>query len=127
MQILNVIPFSIRNNSRHKYHNKVAAFALLVLISLLIKGSITSVRAADWEKIKALIGPGDSIIVADPAGRIIISKHARRKLVPASILKIFTSLETLHYLGSDYRYATEFYIDRNSNLKIKGYGRPYGP
>ena len=102
----------------------MAAFALLVLISLLFEGSITSVRAADWEKIKALIGPGDSIIVADPAGRIIISKHSRRKLVPASILKILTSLGALHYLGSDYRYVTEFFIDRDSNLKIKGYGDP---
>ena len=97
---------------------------MLVLISLLFEGSITSVRAADWEKIKALIGPGDSIIVADPAGRIIISKHSRRKLVPASILKILTSLGALHYLGSDYRYVTEFFIDRDSNLQIKGYGDP---
>jgi D-alanyl-D-alanine carboxypeptidase/D-alanyl-D-alanine-endopeptidase (penicillin-binding protein 4) len=83
-----------------------------------------SVGAADWEKIESLIGPKDSLLVADPVGRIIISKNEHKKRVPASILKIFTSLSALHYLGSDYRYTTEFFIDQNSNLKIKGYGDP---
>jgi len=29
-----------------------------------------------------------------------------------------------HYLGPEYRYKTEFFIDNSSNLKIKGYGDP---
>jgi len=97
---------------------------LLVVISLLAEGSISGGRAADPETIKGLIGPRDSILVADPAGRIMIAKHERRKLAPASILKIVTALGALHYLGPDHRYITEFFIDRNSNLKIKGYGDP---
>ena len=118
------MPFSFRNNPGHQCRQKVAAFTLWLLMSLLFEGSITDVRAADSETIKALIGPGDSILVADPAGRIIIAENEYQKLVPASILKIFTSLAALHYLGSDYRYATEFFIDQNFNLKIKGYGDP---
>jgi len=93
-------------------------------MSLLFEGSITDVRAIDSETIKALIGPGDSIMVTDPAGRMIIAENEHQKLVPASILKVFTSLAALHYLGPDHRYVTEFYIDQNSNLKIKGYGDP---
>jgi len=120
--ISDVIPFSVRNIPGQTYLHKVAAFTLLVLMSLLIAGS--SSRAADSQTITALIGPRDSIMVADPAGRIIIAKHERQKLVPASILKIFTSLGALYYLGPDHRYVTEFYIDQNSNLKIKGYGDP---
>ncbi len=119
-----MISFSVRNNPRRKYFHKAAAFTWLVLMSLLFEGSITSGRAADSETIKALIGPRDSIMVADPAGRIIIAKHERQKMVPASILKLFTSLAALHYLGPDHRYITEFYIDQDSNLKIKGYGDP---
>ena len=91
---------------------------------LLFEGRISNAPAADWEKVKSLIGPRDSILVADPAGRIIIAKHEHQKLVPASILKIFTALGALYYLGSDYRYVTEFFLDQNSNLKIKGYGDP---
>ena len=97
---------------------------MLLIVLLLFGGRIRNVPAADWEGIKSLIGPRDSILVADPAGRIIIAKHEHQKLVPASILKIFTSLGALHYLGSDYRYVTEFFLDQNSNLKIKGYGDP---
>ena len=63
-------------------------------------------------------------MVADPAGQIVIAKNQHLKRVPASILKIFTSLGALHYLGSNYRYATEFYMDPDSNLLIKGYGDP---
>ena len=80
--------------------------------------------AADWEDIKALIGPGDSLLVADPAGQKIIAKNEYKKRVPASILKILTSLGALHYLGPDHRYITEFYLDPDSNLLIKGYGDP---
>lgn len=119
-----MIPFCAGHNSRRTLRHNAAAFTVLVLISLLVEGGITSGRAADSETIKRLIGPRDSIAVADPAGRIIISKHARRKMVPASILKIFTSLAALHFLGPDHRYITEFYIDQNTNLKIKGYGDP---
>ncbi len=95
---------------------------LLILPLMFTKGAIKA--RADWENIKSLIGPQDSLLVSDPAGRIIISKNESRKLVPASILKIFTSLGALHYLGSDYRYKTEFFIDQDSNLTIKGYGDP---
>jgi D-alanyl-D-alanine carboxypeptidase/D-alanyl-D-alanine-endopeptidase (penicillin-binding protein 4) len=97
---------------------------LLLVMLLLYEGSLNKLVAADWRKIKALIGPGDSLLVADPAGQIIIAKNEHKKRVPASILKILTSLGALHYLGSDYRYITEFYIDPDSNLKIKGYGDP---
>jgi len=97
---------------------------LLVLMSMLLEEGITSGHAADWGKVKSLIGPRDSIAVADPAGRIVIAKHARQKLVPASIVKIFTSLAALHYLGSNHRYVTDFFRDPDSNLVIKGYGDP---
>ena len=96
---------------------------LLLVLPLVFMEGVASARA-EWEHIKSLIGPQDSLLVADPAGHVIISKNEGRKLVPASILKIFTSLAALHYLDSDYRYITEFFIDQNSNLKIKGYGDP---
>jgi len=97
---------------------------LLAVMSLLVAGNIAEAFDTDSQKIKALIDPQDSILVADPVGKIIIAKNERHKLVPASILKIFTSLGALHYLGSDFRYITEFFIDHNSNLIIKGYGDP---
>jgi D-alanyl-D-alanine carboxypeptidase/D-alanyl-D-alanine-endopeptidase (penicillin-binding protein 4) len=97
---------------------------LVMVLALWLAAGSTTGEAADWQRIKSLIGPQDSVLVADPAGRIIVSKNERKNRVPASILKIFTSLAAFDYLGPDHRYATEFFLDPHSNLKIKGYGDP---
>jgi len=99
-------------------------FALLAVMLPLFAGPIPSARGADWNAVKSLIGRQDAVIVSDPGGRILVQKNAARKLIPASTLKIFTSLAALHYLGPEYRYRTEFYLDDAANLKIKGYGDP---
>ncbi|MCP4622824.1 MAG: D-alanyl-D-alanine carboxypeptidase [bacterium] len=115
---------SINSNFRLNSLPRAAAGLLLLVMLIVYEGSLNRLVAADWGKIKSLIGPGDSLLVADPAGQIVIAKNEHKKRVPASILKIFTSLGALHYLGSDYRFTTEFYLGPDSNLKIKGYGDP---
>jgi serine-type D-Ala-D-Ala carboxypeptidase/endopeptidase (penicillin-binding protein 4) len=84
-------------------------------------------QSAFGESVKALetlIGPKDAIMLAEPNGNVLLEKNADRPLVPASILKIFTSLAAIHHLGLNYRFATEFYLDDGNNLTIKGYGDP---
>ncbi len=73
---------------------------------------------------KKLAGSGDSVLVADPDGNIVFSRNADQKRVPASVFKVITALAARHYLGDNYRFTTEFYMDPNGNLKIKGYGDP---
>ncbi|MBW2192215.1 MAG: D-alanyl-D-alanine carboxypeptidase [Deltaproteobacteria bacterium] len=80
--------------------------------------------AGPLDPLHSLIGKTDAVLVADPEGRILFSENAQKKLVPASTLKILTALVALHYLGPNYRFPTEFYLDKDSNLKIKGYGDP---
>ena len=107
------------------YLNRAVVGALLMIWLLMIIGGSTAWAAAnEIEKITSLIGPNDSLLVADSKGRTIISKNHNKKLVPASILKVLTSLAAFHYLGPDYRFCTEFYLDRRLNLKIKGFGDP---
>ena len=101
--------------------------ALLLLASIVpsLFWTANSHGAQEWKKITSLIGLQDAVLVSDPDGKIIISKNETKKLIPASILKIFTSLVALYYLSEDYRYPTEFFFDKkNYNLKIKGYGDP---
>jgi len=81
-------------------------------------------KKSSFNEIKKLIGPNDAVLLADPAGRVLFAQNADKDLIPASTIKIFTSLMALHYLGDDYRFETEFYLDTNLNLKIKGYGDP---
>lgn len=59
-----------------------------------------------------------------PDGSVILAANETAKRIPASTLKLFTSLVALHYLGPSYRFPTDFFLDKNQNLKIRGYGDP---
>ncbi len=75
-------------------------------------------------QLKPLLGPKDAVIVTAPDGRILAAVHADTPLVPASILKLLTSLAAIRHLGADFRFPTEFYARGKDNLVIKGYGDP---
>ena len=95
-----------------------------LLFWFLLPLQIQNLHAENLCSVANLIGDQDAVLVADHQGRIMVSKNADKKLIPASTLKILTSLVAMHYLGPDYRFTTEFYLDNDSNLKIKGYGDP---
>jgi len=72
----------------------------------------------------SLIQEKDAVLLTDPHGAVLASQHADKLLVPASTFKILTSLVAIHCLGENYRFVTECYLDKNRNLKIKGFGDP---
>lgn len=63
-------------------------------------------------------------MISAPDGQTLAAIRADKQLVPASILKILTSLAALHHLGATYRYPTDFFLTPTGSLKIKGYGDP---
>ena len=65
------------------------------------------------------------LLAVDARGRILASRHATDKYVPASTLKVLTALAALHYLGPTYRFRTDFYLTPTRDLLIKGYGDPF--
>ncbi len=105
------------------------SFGQIALAILLITFRLPALCQADSgaaqlvQDLKKNLGPMDAVLLADPNGKIIFSKNKDNMLVPASTLKILTTLSSLHYLGKDFKFKTEFYLD-NNNLKIKGYGDP---
>ena len=99
-------------------------FNLFLLLFLLLFIKPTHLFCAKLDDLEHLIGDREAVLVSDPNGHIIFSKNVDKKLIPASTIKIFTALAAIHYLGPDYKFFTEFYMDRHSNLKIKGYGDP---
>ncbi len=103
---------------------KIFKRLLLLGVCLPLLSISSPLLAQGLSELDRFIGQRDSILVTDPQEQILFSKHAEKKLIPASVLKIFTSLVALHFLGNDYRFPTEFYLDEQSNLKIKGYGDP---
>ena len=114
----------LRSTSTHLILFKKSAQLLLALLWIFYLFFPKSLIAGNLSSLSHLIGNQDAILVGDPTGRVIFSKNAQKKLIPASILKIFTSLVALHFLGEGHRFTTDFYMDRDSNLKVKGYGDP---
>jgi len=109
-----------------KSTNALKFYIFPFFLCLLIAGSAqaTGLNAETRDNFENLIGKHDAMLITAPDGKIIFSKNAEKTLIPASTLKIFTALVALHYLGPDYRFTTEFYLDSDTNLKIKGYGDP---
>ena len=70
------------------------------------------------------IHPSDAVLMIAPEGQILLRQNETHTYIPASTLKILTALTAIHRLGLDYRFRTEFYIDADHNLIIKGYGDP---
>lgn len=112
--------------SNRQHHTRQIILRSLFLLGIFL-GILTTpsyLLAQELADLQRFIGKNDSILVTDASGQILLEKNADKKRIPASILKIFSSLVALHYLGDDYRFPTEFYLDGQSNLKIKGYGDP---
>jgi D-alanyl-D-alanine carboxypeptidase/D-alanyl-D-alanine-endopeptidase (penicillin-binding protein 4) len=112
------------SNRQHPPRQKIIKWLFFLGFFASILSNPSHLRAQNIDTLDRFIGKNDAIIVSDSRGQILLAKNADKKRIPASILKIFTSLVALHYLGKDYRFATEFYLDEQSNLKIKGYGDP---
>jgi D-alanyl-D-alanine carboxypeptidase/D-alanyl-D-alanine-endopeptidase (penicillin-binding protein 4) len=103
---------------------KFGIWVRVLLPGLLVMSIAAQSTARNFEALSAHIGIRDSIAIADPDGELLFAKNENEMRMPASILKVFTALVALHYLGPDYRYITEFYKNSKSNLIIKGYGDP---
>jgi D-alanyl-D-alanine carboxypeptidase/D-alanyl-D-alanine-endopeptidase (penicillin-binding protein 4) len=112
------------SNWQHGPKQKIIKWLLLLGIVVGILTNPLHLMSQELTELHHLIGKEDSILVTNSQEQILLAKNADKKLIPASILKIFTSLVALHYLGEDYRFPTEFYVDEKLNLKIKGYGDP---
>jgi len=97
---------------------------LLVFFGLLCLIPLKNSYAEKWDELHDLIGNQDAVLVADSKGSILFSKNADLQLIPASTLKILTALVALDSLGPGHRFVTEFYLDQEDNLIVKGYGDP---
>tara|TARA_Y100001968_G_scaffold257538_1_gene244257 strand:+ start:445 stop:1626 length:1182 start_codon:yes stop_codon:yes gene_type:complete len=80
--------------------------------------------ASDWQQeISRLAGPEGVVLVVDRDGEVLLDVGVGEAFVPASILKIPTCLLAAHYLGMDYRFSTEFFLE-GDQLVVRGRGDP---
>ncbi len=64
------------------------------------------------------------VFVSDINGNTLFSRNGEKLFTPASTAKVFTAIAALHYLGSEYKFLTNLYIDKKANVYLKGFGDP---
>ena len=86
-----------------------------------------------------------SFQISSLGGKELFSYHSKDRLIPASILKLLTTVAALRKLGGSYRFPTEIFVDslpkqignegeisvdfteppkEGGNLYLRGYGDP---
>lgn len=94
-----------------------------LLITLLIFSS-SCIAASPLDTLRNI--SSSSLLIIDKEQHVLHSKNAKQLFIPASTVKILTSLIALDYWGQDFRFKTDFFYDEDSNgLWIKGYGDPF--
>ena len=88
--------------------------AILALLSPLHAYGATS-------ELEGIIDHGGYMVRGDST---VMASREQDLFIPASTLKILTSLVAIENLGRGYRFETHFFIDQKNNLFIKGYGDP---
>ncbi|MDH3608086.1 MAG: D-alanyl-D-alanine carboxypeptidase [Gammaproteobacteria bacterium] len=95
-----------------------------LFLSILLLYSFNSFAGSPLDTLKTL--PSSSLLLVDENKQVLQTKNAEQLYIPASTIKVLTSLIALDHWGNDYRFKTDFYFDPvTSSLWIKGYGDPY--
>ena len=63
--------------------------------------------------------------VTTVGGSILDAHRENECFIPASTIKIITALAAIKILGPSYRFKTEFYLEGESQLLVRGYGDPF--
>jgi D-alanyl-D-alanine carboxypeptidase/D-alanyl-D-alanine-endopeptidase (penicillin-binding protein 4) len=97
----------------------------LFLLLLILYSPALGIAADNLPpKLAARLGSKDSLLVLTLTNETILEFRADHKRIPASTLKLFTALFALEELGSAYRFPTDFFLDDQKNLTVRGYGDP---
>ncbi len=100
---------------------RISAILLSTILLLLTQHSLAANALATLNAL-----PSSSLLLVDENKQILHSRNAEDTYIPASTIKVLTSLIALEHWGSDYRFKTDFYFDDVTNsLWVKGYGDPF--
>jgi D-alanyl-D-alanine carboxypeptidase/D-alanyl-D-alanine-endopeptidase (penicillin-binding protein 4) len=92
-------------------------------IITLVPARANDIDAAAIKVTENLIDNGGYAVLKN--NNIITAHNLHTPYVPASIIKIATALAALEVLGPEFRFQTNFYLDRQQNLYIQGFGDPF--
>lgn len=80
---------------------------------------------SNWQgQITAMVDNGGVLAVGEN-GKPLYMLNIEKTFIPASTLKVATALVALKTLGDQFRFKTDFYLDDNQVLYVKGFGDPF--
>lgn len=100
--------------------SRLLAIALAWTLLLLPVRALAGVK----ERVAAL-APSALVLVMDAEGNELVAQNADKPFVPASVAKIVTAWLAMQVLGGDYRFQTQFYLDKDRVLYVRGGGDPF--
>ncbi|MCK6553446.1 D-alanyl-D-alanine carboxypeptidase [Candidatus Binatia bacterium] len=95
------------------------AFALVLAF-----GGWRAARADRRVDFGAPLGPSEIVYVVDSGGRVVVDHNGDRSFIPASTIKVFTTLLAARRLGMDHRFTTEFFLEGDT-MVVRGRGDPF--
>ncbi len=98
--------------------------AFMGLILLLLPLITHALEAAPRFQPPFALTAKEAVWISGPDNNLVYQNNGDTPLVPASIFKILTAAAAFDSLGPDFRFQTEFYLDDQSNLTVKGFGNP---
>jgi len=108
--------FGHKGNTMKKMQN---VFFLGLGLCLALPGSLW---AGAGQSLESLVENGGLIVTRN--GEIIYERNADSQLMPASVQKIGTALAAIQILGKEYRFSTQFYLNDDHDLYIRGLADP---
>lgn len=104
-----------------KIHSSVFFGAVFLLfVSLFLPGRSQSLELPELQQ---YIHNGGYALSKN--GKTLFSKNLKTNFIPASTLKLVTSLAALEILGPDHFFSTHIYLDTHKTLYVKGGGDPF--
>jgi len=100
----------------------------IIINTLLIFGSVICLSQNnkgifDFQKNLVLKNSSVSILIQEMNGNTLTTLNESKSLTPASTLKLITTATALEFLGRNFRYKTNLFLDGNT-LTINGSGDP---
>lgn len=115
-----VFAVHLRKLLRKCPHCVLSGAVLLFLTSLLLPPNSQS---QELPEIRKYIHNGGYAL--NKNGTTLFSQDLKTTFIPASTLKILTSLAALEILGPDHFFSTSVYLDSRNTLYIQGSGDPF--
>jgi len=94
-----------------------------VFLFLLLFNSSTISNAGEIPALQKYIKNGGYALAKN--GKLLYSHEFKTPFIPASTLKLVTSLAALKLLGQNFHFHTKFFLDAEQNLIIQGFGDPF--